>query len=265
MPAIMNAPNSQSPSRHSAGSWRVRLRLFYRAWRYRWKNDPAEIAYVRRNVRPNTIALDIGAHKGGYTYWIARSVGRQGRVYAFEPQPELARKLAMAFDPTRVLVVNAGVSDRDGTMQLHVPSGDRPSPGASLVTPREPTATSRTLDVRVIQLDSFLSGRVQPVSFIKCDVEGHELAVFRGAEQLLRRDRPTLLFECEQRHHGSNSIREVFDFLHALGFVGHYFTRGQLAPLAEFDPGRDQRTPGAESYCNNFVFTASGDTARVMQ
>lgn len=254
MPAIMNAPISQV---REGASWTVRLRLLYRAWRYRWKNDPAEIAHVRRSVRPNTLALDIGAHKGAYTYWMTREVGAGGRVYAFEPQPQLARKLAMAFDPARVLVINAGVSDHDGVMQLHVPSGDRPSPGASLVAPQGTTITGRSLDVRVITLDSFLADRPQPVSFIKCDVEGHELEVFRGAEQLLRRDRPGLLFECEQRHHGSHPISEVFDFLGSLGYAGHYFTHNRLAPLAEFDPARDQRSPADGSYCNNFVFTAS--------
>ena len=54
-----------------------------------------------------------------------------------------------------------------------------------------------------MKLDSFFASRTQPVSLIKCDVEGHEGEVFRGAEQLLRQDRPILLFECEQRHNGS--------------------------------------------------------------
>ncbi len=241
-----------APVRHPS-SWRSRGRLWYRAWRYRLKHDPAEIAAVRRSLRPGTLAVDIGAHKGAYTYWLARGVGRTGRVYAFEPQAQLARTLAMAFDPRRVSVVNAGVSDRDGTMTLHVP-GDRPSPSASLVAPLRAAAGARVQEVHVVKLDAFFAGRTQPVSFIKCDVEGHEREVFRGAEQLLRQDRPILLFECEQRHNGSRPIDEVFGYLHALGYRGQYFTGGRLAPLAGFDPIRDQQVPGDDSYCNNFFF-----------
>lgn len=235
--------------------------LVYRAYRYRWKNDPAEIAFVRAHVRAGSVALDVGAHKGGYTYWLARSVGPAGHVYAFEPQPQLARKLRDSFESARVTVENAGVSDHEGTMRLHIPTDGRPSPGASFEATRAATATGRSIAVSVIALDHYLRDlptRGREVSFLKCDVEGHELCVFRGAEQLLRRDRPVLLFECEQRHHGAQPIAEVFAYLENLGYIGRFFHRGRLAPLAEFDAGRHQSAPGRSGYCNNFVFSASG-------
>lgn len=253
MPATTNA--STAPIAEPA-AWRLRLRLLYRALRYRWKNDPAEIAFVRAHARPGTLALDVGAHKGGYTFWLARSVGAGGRVHAFEPQPQLARNLQRAFDPRRVIVENAAVSDREGTMTLHIPTDGRPSPGASLEATATATATGRSIEVRVLTLDRHLAARTQPVSFLKCDVEGHELAVFRGAENLLRRDRPVLLFECEQRHHGARPIAEVFAYLEAFGYRGRLFRDGELVPLAQFDPARDQADPHAENYCNNFVFSA---------
>jgi hypothetical protein len=111
----------------------------------------------------------------------------------------------------------------------------------------------------VVILDHYLRGLPRSgrrVSFLKCDVEGHELNVFRGAEQLLRRDRPVLLFECEQRHHGGRPISEVFTYLEGLGYSGRFFDGLRLAPLAEFDPRRHQASPDAPGYCNNFVFSA---------
>ena len=236
-------------------AWRLRLRLLYRAYRYRWRDDAAEIACVRRWTRPGTVALDVGAHKGGYTYWLARSVGPQGRVYAFEPQQALARNLRRSFDPARVIVEHAAVSDREGTMTLHVPADGRPSPSASL----EMSAASPgcAVDVRVIMLDRYLPTGPAPVSFLKCDVEGHELHVFRGAEQLLRRDRPVLLFECEQRHHRDHSIAEVFAYLQQLGYQGSFFGPGRLRPLGDFRVDTHQRSVKDAGYCNNFLFTAA--------
>ena len=38
-------------------------------------------------------AVDVGANKGSYTFWMRRAVGAGGRVHAFEPQPELAAYL----------------------------------------------------------------------------------------------------------------------------------------------------------------------------
>ncbi len=237
----------------------LQARFVYRAYRYRWKNDPAEIAFVRAHVRSGTVALDVGAHKGGYTYWLARGVGATGHVYAFEPQPQLARKLTKGFDPSRVTVENAGVSDHEGTLRLNIPTDGRPSPGASLEATATATATGHSIEVRVIRLDNYLRdlpGRGQKVSFLKCDVEGHELHVFRGAEQLLRRDQPVLLFECEQRHHGARPITEVFSYLEGLGYTGRFFLEGRLAPIAEFDVRRHQAAASQPGYCNNFVFSA---------
>ena len=252
----MNA--STAPSREPA-AWRLKLRLLYRAHKYRWRNDPAEIAFLRAHVRPGSLALDIGAHKGGYTYWLARGVGPAGRVCAFEPQPQLARNLRRSFDPARVTVENAGVSDREGTLRLNIPTDGRPSPGASLEQTSTATATGHSIEVRVLSLDQYLPTLPAPrpaVSILKCDVEGHELHVFRGAEQMLRREKPVLMFECEQRHHGARPITEVFSYLESLGYTGRFFRAGQLAPLSAFNAAVHQASPDQADYCNNFVFEA---------
>jgi hypothetical protein len=102
------------------------------------------------------------------------------------------------------------------------------------------------------------------------DVEGHELAVFRGAAGILARDRPVLLFECEARHLGNRAPSEVFDFLAALGYSGSFFGPGGPRPLAEFDtavhqrrgPGRFWKAPG---YVNNFLFRATRGATSVFQ
>ena len=70
-----------------------RLKLRWRAWRYRLRLDAEEIALVRATLQPGDVAVDIGAHKGAYTYWMAKGVGGSGRVFSFEPQPVLCRAL----------------------------------------------------------------------------------------------------------------------------------------------------------------------------
>lgn len=254
----MSAPSSApdpTPTDTKPDGW-LQLRLFYRAVQYRWLKDRAEIAAVLAHVRPGSLAIDIGAHKGGYTYWLTRGVGRTGKVVAFEPQPVLARKLSRCVAADRVTVVNAAVSDRDSTLPLNVPGDGASSPGASLESPA--AVGGRTIHVPVVQLDRFLSGRALPVSFIKIDVEGHELTVFRGAEAVLRRDRPVLLFECEQRHHSGRPIAEVFCYLNSLGYAGWFFDQGKLRPVAEFDPTVHQRDLHAAGYVNNFLFKPTG-------
>ena len=64
-----------------------------RAWRYRLKVEKHEINFLIKHLKPGQIAVDIGSHKGAYTYWMSKYVGKYGRVYSFEPQLKLYNKL----------------------------------------------------------------------------------------------------------------------------------------------------------------------------
>lgn len=239
-----------------------RLRFLWRAWRYRLRNDPGEIRSVREHLSPGDTAIDIGAHKGAYTYWMARSVGPAGRVVAFEPQPELASYLKGIFRAPgwRSVTVEAmALSSGKGRARLVIPARHgSTSPGASVEL--EPGGGSRSCQVDRDSLDVYCGAHpdIRPARFVKCDVEGHELEVFRGAETVLREDAPVLLFECEARHRRNGSIRDVFRHLEDRGYEGRFFLGRRLRPLSEFDEGRHQRAPGSPAYCNNFLFTPKG-------
>ena len=69
------------------------LRLKARADKYRRRSDPGGIRFLLETLRPGDTALDIGAHKGGYAYWMLKQVGKDGKVYAFEPQLSLFEHL----------------------------------------------------------------------------------------------------------------------------------------------------------------------------
>ena len=74
-------------------------------------------------------------------------------------------------------------------MELFVPAAEgAPSPGATL-SPVDRNGLHHRVQVRVVTLDEYVEKLGSPrVAFIKCDVEGHELAVFEGARRLLARD-----------------------------------------------------------------------------
>ncbi|HUG18424.1 MAG TPA: FkbM family methyltransferase, partial [Planctomycetaceae bacterium] len=95
------------------------LKLFARAWKYRRRNEISEIAYLRQHLCRGSIAVDVGAHKGAYLYWMRKIVGPEGRVFAFEPQPQLAeilRKIVAYKRWSNVVIENLGVSSQSGTM-----------------------------------------------------------------------------------------------------------------------------------------------------
>jgi len=247
----------ENPSHCVSVGWTpaTKARYLYRAWRYRYRTEKREIAFLRKHLAPGQNCIDIGAHKGAFTYWMQATVGRNGRVFAFEPQPELADYLenavrALAF--AQVTVINAGLSSAAGTMQLFRPESS-PSPSATFEQSNQ-YDDGETILAEVKTLDDFFETQPwRPIHFIKCDVEGHELNVFRGGETLLREDRPILLFESVVRHDPHGQKGQVFEFLSGLGYEGHFFCKEGIFPLSELRPEVHQNFD-AKEYVYNFAF-----------
>ncbi|MBF0454332.1 MAG: FkbM family methyltransferase [Magnetococcales bacterium] len=242
-------------SDQKTGYWQV-VRLVHRAWRYRLGRDKQEISTLLNHLKPGQCAVDIGAHKGAYTYWMQRAVGREGSVVAFEPQPLLAQRLTglmkkMAI--SHVTIEQMGLSDQAAMGELHIPGDGSPSPGASLVGQSITGPQTTVSQVKLETLDGYFANRGR-VHLIKCDVEGHELAVFKSGIKLLKRDRPLILFECESRHQSGHTVADVFQFLVELGYQGRFYDRGESYPISAFR-AEMQANPGSRAYVNNFIFT----------
>jgi FkbM family methyltransferase len=253
-----------------------RFHYLYRAYRYRLRVDPAELRFVSRRLRPGQVAVDVGCHKGAYTYWMRRRVGNSGHVYAFEPQPGQVEYLRRVFSSMRysnVTLVPMGLSSASGELTLYVPAGAGLTHAATFEerieqrrTRSEERNTSCSLVARrssllipVTTLDAFFAERPRGPDFLKIDVEGHELAVLDGARETLANYRPAILIECEARHRADGSVGSVFDLLLSYGYRGSFFHNGRRRPLAEFDAALHQRVePDSDclprDYVNNFAF-----------
>jgi FkbM family methyltransferase len=239
----------------------MKLRFIYRALKARFRDEKLEIRATLQAIEEGNLVLDIGANKGAYLYWLRKAVGPTGIVYAFEPQPSLhvyLKEIVQKMSWSNVFIKPVAVSDKSGNMILHIPAKQgSPSPGARLASKFETTTNAYQVECRVETLDNYSFDR--PLSFIKCDVEGHELQVFRGGKNLLFKDGPTLLFECESRHLHGHSMYDVFNFLENLGYQGFFFGGDKILPLPDFDPNIHQQRTGVRywdkrSYYNNFLF-----------
>jgi hypothetical protein len=114
------------------------------------------------------------------------------------------------------------------------------------------------MDVPVERLDDQgLSG----VSFLKIDVEGHELPVLRGGDELLARDRPVLLVEIEQRHLGDQThVSDVVGHLTSRGYRCFFRLGGSWVEFDQFRPQahQDEAAVGTRRYVSMFLFMPDG-------
>lgn len=185
--------------------------------------EPLESELTRRLVGPGEIVLDIGANFGWYTTLLSRCVGPTGHVLAFEPLPptyaRLRENLGLNDCHANVTAVCAAVGEQRGTATMHQfrqLSHSRSSLGTL------GQADFQRWSVPAVDLDSFLAGQGNPrVSFLKCDVEGAERLVLRGARRLLDSpDAPRILIELNEETSAAFGYckRDLWDDLRGHGY-----------------------------------------------
>lgn len=235
----------------------IRFRL--RALKARYRDQKSEFDSIRQHLQPGDIACDIGANKGSFIYWLSRWC-RDGRVIAFEPQPELAHHLAEVCRVIRldnVTVEEKAVYSHSGRKDLFMPHRHQAS--ASLHTTALGAESFATLSVQLTSLDDYF-GEHDRVALLKIDAEGAEFEILRGAERILRQHAPLLVFECENRHIAApGDVRDIFSYLEGMGYVGSFVCDSRILPIAQFDADVHQRQHGEwfwkrKDYCNNFIF-----------
>jgi FkbM family methyltransferase len=213
-----------------------RLHMIHRLLRYRWRTERAELRYLLgRQIKGGSV-LDIGAHRGVYSYWMHRTFRHDTRVVAFEPQPELAEHLAdfkSTFHLDRLVTEPQGLSSHSGRLRMHRP---RHHWGAATVDEFcYDDKETDVFDVPVTTIDEYVDEHpeLRPVRFIKCDVEYHEDEVLAGAERTLRDDRPELLIEWSTPRRAYRD--RMFRLVQSLGYAIFQFEYGRLVPCTSAD------------------------------
>jgi FkbM family methyltransferase len=198
-----------------------------------------EMAILRHLVPAGGCAIDLGANFGSYTKMLAEAVGEAGTVYAIEPIPSTYKVLRSNLDRLGLANVEAfpvAVSDKTNFVEMAVPR--YPSGGPNYYEARiggtHGTATER-FRVTTIRLDDVFAD-LHRIDAIKCDVEGHELSVLRGAENLLCRHHPAWLMELSGNPDDPSSpAAEVVARMRAEGYEIYRFDGQVLRPRVRRD------------------------------
>lgn len=169
---------------------------------------------LAKRLRPGMIFYDLGANIGLFSVLAARLVGSSGQVFSFEPDSEVAARLRRNAERnsfTNVTVVEAGIWSRSGEMAFIRADQSSPDHGTGALTTNN---DGSTVGVRCISLDDFTQG-APPPDVIKCDIEGAEAEMLRGAINTLTSHKPSILCEIHSQAN-ENACQQI---LRGLGYT----------------------------------------------
>jgi FkbM family methyltransferase len=149
----------------------------------------AEYCHPQVKAEPGEAVIDAGAFNGATSASFARSVGRRGVVYAFEPSSDnralIRKRLRYPWNwALRVHVVPLAISDSVGKAYFDARGG-----GSGAL--RQAGGEQDVEAVQVTTIDHF-AAESRKIDLISLDVEGAEPAVLKGAARLIREQRPKL-------------------------------------------------------------------------
>ena len=157
--------------------------------------EPAETRVMDLLAANAHSILDVGANIGLYSIQFAKRFPA-ARVYAFEPLPTshafLQRNVAVNAVGDRVSCFNYGLSETSGTVDFFI----SPAAGtnASLLNVAGAQDAQRVVGL-TLTMDQWTANQKVLPDFIKCDVEGAELLVFRGGRATLAKAHPMVFAE----------------------------------------------------------------------
>lgn len=196
------------------------------------------MAALRKMLRLGDTFVDLGAHIGYHSYFAAGLVGESGRVFSFEADPDnflRLRKNLERFPQARP--EHCAIWSSEEKLMFTRSECSKESGWGALASVRKAPEREQ-VEVRGVSLDAWSERTgLDEIRAMKMDVEGAELAVLRGAERVLRRMRPILVFElCEPllRQSGASAAM-IEELLRGHKYELHRLSNGPLLPWAAVD------------------------------
>lgn len=163
-------------------------------------------------VTPADVVADCGAAEGIFSLLVQP---RAAHVYAIEPAPHWTRPLERTFEgASNVTVLPVALGDLPGRAYLS---------GGALDSAVSEAKTAGAPEVAVETIDRLFIDRDRPLTYLKADLEGFELAMLAGAERTIARYRPKIAITT---YHVAEHAAEVAAFLHRVDPRYRVHTKG---------------------------------------
>ncbi len=216
------------------------------------KKFEPEIVFLKDLLNKGENCFHIGASDARHSYVMSQLV-EDGQIYAFEPSSYSYQHLVLMKKLHRLKNINTyrlAVSDKPGVVTLVTPRKSTGHAGRSFayITGRNNSDVMRSdinatssikEEVKAISVDQFTGQNdLKKVDFIRCDTEGSEMLILKGAQQTIENFKPNLLIEIHSdalKNVFNSSAGEVTNFLFKYGYFMFREDEGRINKVNSVD------------------------------
>ena len=168
------------------------------------------------------IFIDCGAHVGRHTQRMVNNF-YSTQVIAFEAIPDLALHVKEIVISDKLIVINKAVGADTKKVNFSV-ANDAKGYSGLIKRADVPVADWRSIEVEQIRLDQIDYGA--KIALIKLDLEGGEFHAIQGSGDMIRNDRPLIVFENSlsgSSYDYGYSKDDFFNFFDSINYVVYDF------------------------------------------
>ena len=224
-----------------------------------WKNPliptktitQSEVNFFRKLAPLGSFCIDVGANIGDTTVPMALAVGKKGLTLGFEPNPTTYEVLEANSElnkiATNIIPLRYAITEEEGEFIYSSSEASFGNGGVS-GTPEEAAQHGKFKlqeKVKGINLLTYLNENYKDylpdLSFIKVDVEGHDIDVIRSISSLIIQYRPNLVAECFSGSSFSERMelyKIVSDHNYSLHYFGDFDENTEIIKLSAQDMNR---------------------------
>lgn len=215
--------------------------------------DLATTELLWRLIRPGNLVLDIGANIGYMTGLCSHRAGKNGAVWAFEPNllllPRLRGNISRA-QYNNISLFEVGLSDKAGKAKLIIPKAYNNNAGIAYVAKQDEIITEEAIEIELRKLDDIIPEKTI-VDVMKIDVEGHELSVFKGAPRLFAEKKIRHIVFEDLQEYPSEASKFLLQYGYKIFRIAKKINRLKLE-----DP---HSIPSYKSKTTNYIATLEAD------
>ena len=194
------------------------------------KTYEEELLILDKIVHQDLESIDVGVYRGVYSYRLSQL---SKHVHSFEPNPLLFPYLEKNLKKIikNITLYNTALSDELIETDLKIPKRfenlnkddyeERYKLGCATIHTKNLLVNNEfiTCKVKTAKLDDILTNN--KIGLIKIDVEGHEKNVLKGGINLIKKCKPNLLIEIEERH-SKEKVENTINFINNFGYKSYY-------------------------------------------